>query len=278
MGRLATPARSEKSANFFPVLNASNMRFLGSPLDRLNSRCNRSALQNQRARNHVPQHLQDKLFQDISCWMDSARGASSSMMWIRGSEATDGLQSAVCDRIVNSYAGNQTKKSSKGNDSNNPDAFIARFFVPEPPNSAERDLVPTLTSQLIGTLPEIKKLVERQITLHPHIFYESQTAQMDALFMQPLRRLSHSGRPLTRLFTRKGKQSHLILVEGLHRLGDGDSEVQIEVLQMFSRAVAASKKQTIDLRVLVTSRAEPHLLSAMNGVRDSQVEMIDLDS
>ncbi|KAF5314233.1 hypothetical protein D9619_011888 [Psilocybe cf. subviscida] len=181
----------------------------------------------------------------IERFMDEQDGPDSRMMWLSG--PAGGGKSAIAQTVAE-------RCQERGIHAAN---FF--FFRSDGTRNFAQPLVATLVYQLLGLYPALNGLLTDCLTTRPLICRASIRDQFKHLLSSPIQHLSRIRRP------------DILIVDGLDECDDRRQQQQI-LRALYSLV----EKPNSLFRVLVASRAEPHLTMSFNTFGTS-VEHIFLD-
>jgi len=136
-------------------------------------------------------------------------------------------------------------------------------------------IVATLAVQLMQALPSTAKYVDRALRDDPHLLSKGREVQMNALIVEPIKRIAKITRFLTTITFRLKAYPTLIVIDGLDEVTGKD--VQVDLIKIIGKTM---KDVRLPLRFLVASRPEPHIVDAINTLRSQfpkeRVSIMDL--
>ncbi|KAF9038196.1 hypothetical protein BJ165DRAFT_426651 [Panaeolus papilionaceus] len=126
----------------------------------------------------------------------------------------------------------------------------------QPGRSDATRFVATLTYQMALSIPLVRQYIEDQLKHDPSVLQQSLSRQLDALILEPLRRMRSQVRDIdiTTL-------PNLIIVDGLDECGSdeglGKEDMQTRVLDLLHRLVLS--QDVLPFSILIHSRPENHI-------------------
>jgi len=120
-------------------------------------------------------------------------------------------------------------------------------------------LFPSVASQLMRSIPQTKRYIQKAIRQNPHLLTSTLSVQMKELILEPIRRVS----TLNRFFKWSRIRTYpiLIAIDGLDECADHG--VQSNIVELIGNA---ARDLHLPLRFLIASRPEPHILKAFNDL------------
>jgi len=188
-----------------------------------------------------------ELCQELDDWEKSSVGAAT-MKWVSGG-AGDGKTALLltfadlCRR----------HKRAVG-------AFFASNRITD--CSDRNRIVPTLALQLMQAFPSTAKYIEKALRDDPHLLSKGREVQMNALIVEPIKRIERLTRFLATVTFGLITYPTLIVIDDLDEVRG--KEVQADIIKIIGNTM---KDVRLPLRFLVASRPEPHIVDAINKLR-----------
>ena len=136
-------------------------------------------------------------------------------------------------------------------------------------------IVPTLAIQLMQALPSTTKYIDRALRDDPFLLSKGREVQMNALIVEPIKRIERMTRFLTTITFGLITYPTLIVIDGLDEVTGKD--IQVDFIKIIGNTM---KNIRLPLRFLVSSRPEPHIVDAINKLRshfpEDHVSIMDL--
>jgi len=136
-------------------------------------------------------------------------------------------------------------------------------------------IIPTLAIQLTQALPSTAKYIDRALRDDPLLLSKGREVQMNALIVEPIKRIAMRTRFLTAITFGRKAYPTLIVIDGLDEVTGKD--VQVDIIKIIGNTM---KDIRLPLRFLVASRPEPHIVDAINHLRsqfpDNRVSTMNL--
>ncbi|KAF9463708.1 hypothetical protein BDZ94DRAFT_598692 [Collybia nuda] len=129
------------------------------------------------------------------------------------------------------------------------------FFKDSPSRNTIIYLIPTFASQIATSSSRKRRKIEKTIERDPPILTKSPSVQARELILKMYQP------SIFRKHTWTKRKPRLLIIDGLDECDDDDAQCQI--VGLLGQLVA---NEHFALRCLVTSRPEPHILSAMNSL------------
>ncbi|KAJ7922135.1 hypothetical protein B0H13DRAFT_1603929, partial [Mycena leptocephala] len=167
------------------------------------------------------------LMQQLRSWsIDSS--PESTLIWLHGSAG------AGKSAIAQAFAGDCQREGRRG----------ASFFFKRghPKRGTWHGLCSTIAYQLTRSIPEFMVPVQQAVDRDPLVVGRAMAVQFQRLLVEPF-----GGMPRPQFMP-------VIVIDGLDECQD--RKVRQQILRLFIRAIRA---QQLDVRILITSRPEPHL-------------------
>ena len=123
-------------------------------------------------------------------------------------------------------------------------------------------IVATLAVQLMQSLPSTAKHIEKALRQDPHILSKGREVQMKALIVEPVKRIATTTRLLAAITFGLKSYPKLIVIDGLDEVTGKD--VQTDIIKIIGNTI---KDIRLPLRLLISSRPEPHIVEAVQGLR-----------
>ena len=201
-----------------------------------------------------------ELCQELDDWEKSPLGAAT-MKWVSGG-AGDGKTALLltfadlCRRQKRAvgafFASNRITDCSDGN-----------------------RIVPTLALQLMQAFPSTAKYIGKALRDDPHLLSKGREVQMNALIVEPIKRIERLTRFLATVTFGLITYPTLIVIDGLDEVTG--KEVQADIIKIIGNTM---KDIRLPLRFLLASRPEPHIVDAINKLRsqfpEDHVSIMDL--
>jgi len=232
-------------------------------MDLLHQNASPAALPDSRARTDQPRCMEEtrvELRQELDDWETSPLDGAT-MKWVVGG-AGDGKTALLltfadlCRRQKRSigafFASNRITDCSDGN-----------------------RIIATLASQLMQALPSTAKYIDKALHDDPYLFSKAREVQMNALIIEPIKRIAMRTRLLSAITFGLKAYPTLIVIDGLDEITGKD--VQTDIIKIIGNAM---RNIRLPLRFLVASRPEPHIVDAINALRsqfpEERVSIMDL--
>ena len=152
-------------------------------------------------------------------------------------------------------------------------AFFASNRITD--SSDGNRIIPTLAVQLMQALPSTAKYIDKALRHDPHLLSKGRDVQMNALIVEPIRRIATMMRFLASVTYGLVTYPTLIAIDGLDEIAGKD--VQTDIIQVLGNAM---RDVRLPLRFLVSCRPEPHIVNAINTLRSQfhkdRVSIMDL--
>jgi len=136
-------------------------------------------------------------------------------------------------------------------------------------------IIATLAVQLMQALPSTAKYIDRALLNDPHLLSKGLEVQMNALIVEPIKRIAMIIRFLSAITMGYITYPTLIVIDGLDEVTGKD--VQVDLIKIIGNTM---RNVRLPLRFLVASRPEPHIVDAINKLRsqfpEDQVSIMDL--
>jgi len=136
-------------------------------------------------------------------------------------------------------------------------------------------IVATLAVQLIQALPSTAKYIDKALRDDPHLLSKGREVQMNALIVEPIKRIAKITRFLAAITFGLKAYPTLIVIDGLDEVSGRD--VQTDIIKIIGNTM---RDVRLPLRFLVASRPEPHIVDAINKLRsqfpEDRVSTMDL--
>jgi len=136
-------------------------------------------------------------------------------------------------------------------------------------------IVATLAVQLIQALPSTAKYIDRALRNDPHLLSKGLEVQMNALIVEPIKRIAMITRFLSAITMGYITYPTLIVMDGLDEVTGKD--VQVDLITIIGNTM---RNVRLPLRFLVASRPEPHIVDAIDKLRsqfpEDRVSIMDL--
>ena len=219
-------------------------------IDLLYRRTSPAALLDARARREPPRCMEgtrEAIIQEILDWLKKVT-KSSSILWLRGpaghgKTALEFTIAEICKReglLIGSF-----------------------FFSNRIANCSDGSLLfATLAAQLIKAFPSTKRYVDKAIRDDPHIFDKALGTQMEALIVEPIRRIATIARVIDTVTFGLKSYPTLIVIDGLDECAGLD--VQDEIIKVIGDLV---QQLRLPLRFLIASRPEPNICEAFDKLQ-----------
>ena len=123
-------------------------------------------------------------------------------------------------------------------------------------------IVATLAVQLMRALPSTAKYINRAIRDDPHLLSKGREVQMNALIVEPIKRIAKITRFLAAITFGLKAYPTLVVIDGLDEVNGKD--IQTDIIRIIGNMM---KNVRLPLRFLVASRPEPHIVDAINTIR-----------
>jgi len=122
-------------------------------------------------------------------------------------------------------------------------------------------IVATLAVQLMHALPSTAKYIDRALHGDPHLLSKGREVQMNALIVEPIKRIAMITRFLAAITFGFKRYPTLIIIDGLDEVTGKD--VQTDIIKIIGNTM---RNVRLPLRFLVASRPEPHIVNAINAI------------
>jgi len=136
-------------------------------------------------------------------------------------------------------------------------------------------IIATLAVQLMQTLPSTAKYIDKALHDDPHLFSKGREVQMNALIVEPIKRIAMITRFLAAITFGPKTYPTLIAIDGLDEVTGKD--VQTDIIKIIGNTM---RNVRLPLRFLVASRPEPHIVDAIGKLRSQlpkdRVSIMDL--
>jgi len=136
-------------------------------------------------------------------------------------------------------------------------------------------IVATLAIQLMQALPSTAKYIDRALRDDPHLLSKGREVQMNALIVEPIKRIERITRFLSTITFGLKAYPTLIVIDGLDEITCKD--VQTDIIKIIGNTM---RDVRLPLRFLVASRPEPHIVDAISTLRSQfpkeRVSIMDL--
>ena len=211
------------------------------------------------------------IIQQMERWINEERPsnvAPSSIFWLYGGAGVG--KSALAQTIAEALHQKQKLAAS----------FF--FFRNDTLRNDGDTLIPTLVAQLVSAFKGLDRFVEQRIRSNPDLFTKQYRTQVQELLVEPLLSLKSrkalsflprpSMKPVVGLISKDalGSRPRLIVIDGLDECRR--PEVQCALLRALAAAIPLIP---YPLRILVTSRPEPHIVNLFDHDRTLQLITVD---
>jgi len=136
-------------------------------------------------------------------------------------------------------------------------------------------IVATLAVQLMQALPSTAKYIDRALRNDPHLLTKGREVQMNALIVEPIKRIAMVTRFLAAITFGRKAYPTLIVIDGLDEVIGRD--IQTDIIKIIGNTM---RDVRLPLRFLVASRPEPRIVYAINKLRsqfpEDHVSTMDL--
>ena len=201
-----------------------------------------------------------ELAQELDDWEKSSIGAAT-MKWVFGGagEGKTALLLTFADLC-------RQQKRSVG-------AFFASNRIA---NCGDGNrIVATLAVQLMQALPSTAKYIDRALRDDPHLLGKGREVQMNALIVEPIKRVAMKTRFLATITFGVKAYPTLIVIDGLDEVAGKD--VQIDIIKIIGNTM---RDVRLPVRFLISSRPEPHIVNAITTLQSQfskdRVSIMDL--
>ena len=123
-------------------------------------------------------------------------------------------------------------------------------------------IVATLAVQLMQALPSTAKYIDKALRDDPHLLSKGREVQMNALIVEPIKRVERIMRFLAAITFGLKAYPTLIVIDGLDEVEGKD--IQADLIKIIGNTM---KDVRLPLRFLIASRPEPHIVDAINKLR-----------
>ncbi|KAF8817122.1 hypothetical protein BYT27DRAFT_6945768 [Phlegmacium glaucopus] len=220
----------------------SSARGTETPFDRITNFVSSRALHNSADRYDPPkchQNTRVAVLEKLKDWITGKIDTDSLIMWLYGFAGAG--KSAIAQTLAELC-------DEEG-------LLLAAFFFSriDPTRNTVAPLAATIAYQLAVAIPGARPLLERAVERNPMVFQQSLETQITQLIIQPFSQLS-SEHPTNKL-------PCLIIIDGLDECSSSDLQCQVPIA--FGNSL--KKANNTQIRVLVSSRPEQHLLMTFNS-------------
>jgi len=136
-------------------------------------------------------------------------------------------------------------------------------------------IIATLAVQLMQALPSTAKYIDRALHNDPHLLSKGRGVQMNALIVEPIKRIAMVTRFLAAITFGLKPYPTLIVIDGLDEVTG--KEVQTDIINIIGNTM---RNVRLPLRFLIASRPEPHIVGAISAIQDQfpkdRVSIMDL--
>jgi len=136
-------------------------------------------------------------------------------------------------------------------------------------------IVITLAVQLMQSLPSTAKYIDKALRQDPQILFKGREVQIKALIVEPIKRIATMTRFLSTITFGLKSYPTLIVIDGLDEITG--KEVQTDMIKIIGNIMDDIR---LPLRFLVSSRPEPHIVEAIQGLQsrfpEDRVSIMDL--